>query len=53
MNRTLKEATVKRHHDDNHAQLTNHLNDFINAYNLAKRLKILQGLTPCAFICKS
>ena len=29
-----------------------HLADFINAYNFAKRLKSLAGLTPYEFICK-
>jgi transposase InsO family protein len=52
MNRTLKEATVKRFHYDSHVQLRNHLNDFIAAYNFARRLKTLKGLTPYEFICK-
>jgi transposase InsO family protein len=52
MNRTIKEATVKRYHYGNHAQLRQHLNDFINAYNFARRLKTLKGLTPYEFICK-
>jgi transposase InsO family protein len=30
MNRTIKEATVKRYHYDSHAQLTAHLRDFID-----------------------
>lgn len=34
MNRTIKDATVKRYHYDNHDQLRTHLTDFINAYNL-------------------
>ncbi len=46
MNRTIKEATVKRYHYDSHAQLTAHLHDFINAYNYGRRLKTLRGLTP-------
>ena len=46
MNRTLKEATVKRYHYENHAQLKEHLANFLNAYNFAKRLKTLRGLTP-------
>jgi len=29
-----------------------HLDDFINAYNFARRLKTLKGLTPYEFICK-
>jgi transposase InsO family protein len=51
MNRTIKEATVKRFHYDDHQQFETHLNDFINAYNYAKRLKTLKGLTPYEFIC--
>src|SRR4051812_22103725 len=50
MNRTIKDATVRRYHYDDHDQLRNHLADFVQAYNYAKRLK---GLTPCEFICKS
>jgi transposase InsO family protein len=52
MNRTIKEATVHRFHYDSHEQLTTHLNDFINAYNFARRLKTLKGLTPYEFLCK-
>ncbi len=46
MNRTIKEATTKRYHYDSHQQLKQHLYNFINAYNFAKRLKTLKGLTP-------
>tara|TARA_R110000751_G_scaffold24658_2_gene67781 strand:+ start:556 stop:1506 length:951 start_codon:yes stop_codon:yes gene_type:complete len=53
MNRTIKEATVKRFHYDDHSQLKRHLADFIDAYNYARRLKALGGLTPYEFICKS
>lgn len=53
MNRTIKEATVKRYHYDDHKQLENHLTDFINAYNFGKRLKTLNGLTPYEFIVKT
>jgi len=53
MNRTIKDATVKRFHYDNHDQLRIHLTDFINAYNYARRLKTLSGLTPYEYICKS
>ncbi len=52
MNRTLKEATVKRYHYDNHDQLKTHLSDFVGAYNYARRLKTLKGLTPFEYICK-
>ena len=52
MNRTIKEATVQRYHYDSHNQLLTHLNDFVAAYNFAKRLKTLSGLTAFEFICK-
>ena len=52
MNRTIKDATVKRFHYDDHAQLRQHLADFLSAYNFARRLKTLKGLTPYEFICK-
>jgi transposase InsO family protein len=52
MNRTIKEATVKRFHYDDHDQLRAHLADFIAAYNFDRRLKTLKGLTPYEFICK-
>jgi len=52
MNRTIKEATVKRYHYDNHQQFETHLADFIDAYNYGRRLKTLKGLTPYEYICK-
>jgi hypothetical protein len=52
MNRTIKEATVLRYHYDSHNQLQTHLSDFLAAYNFAKRLKTLGGLTVYEFICK-
>jgi transposase InsO family protein len=52
MNRTIKDATVKRFHYDSHEQLRRHLQDFIEAYNFGRRLKTLKGLTPYEFICK-
>ena len=52
MNRTIKDATVKRFHYDSHEQLRRHLRDFIDAYNFGRRLKTLKGLTPYEFICK-
>ena len=39
MNRTIKDATVKRYHYDNHDQLRRHLADFVAAYNFGRRLK--------------
>jgi hypothetical protein len=52
MNRTLKEATVQRYYDDTHGQLRRHLADFLAAYNFAKRLKMLKGLTPHEYVCQ-
>ena len=52
MNRTIKDATVRRYHDESHDQLRQHLSDFVTAYNFARRLKTLKGLTPYEFICK-
>jgi transposase InsO family protein len=52
MNRTIKDATVKRFHYDDHDQLRQHLDDFMAAYNFGRRLKTLNGLTPYEFICK-
>ena len=52
MNRTIKDATVRRYHYDDHAQLERHLADFVDAYNFGRRLKTLKGLTPYEFICK-
>jgi transposase InsO family protein len=43
MNRTIKDATVKRFHYENHDQLRQHLADFVAAYNFARRLKTLRG----------
>jgi transposase InsO family protein len=52
MNRTIKEATVKRFYYETHDQLRSHLADFVTAYNFARRLKTLKGLTPYEYICK-
>ena len=52
MNRTIKDATVKRYPYESHNQLRQHLSDFVTAYNFARRLKTLRGLTPCEYICK-
>ena len=37
---------------NDHAQLRQHLADFIDAYNFGRRLKTLKGLTPYEAICK-
>jgi hypothetical protein len=52
MNRTRKEATVKRYYYENHQSLKEHLYNVLNAYNFAKRLNTLQGLTPYEYIIK-
>src|SRR6516164_9369921 len=41
MNRTIKDATVKRYFYQTHDQLRAHLRDFVDAYNFARRLKTL------------
>ena len=53
MNRTINEVTVKRFHHDSHDQLRTHLGDFMAACNFARRLKILGGLTPYEYLCKT
>jgi transposase InsO family protein len=53
MNRTIKDATVKRFFYETHDQLQGHLADFVTAYNFARRLKTLKGLTPYEFIVKT
>ena len=53
MNRTIKEATVKRFPYDSHDQLRQYLADFVAAYNFARRIKTLRGLTPYEAICKA
>ena len=53
MNRTLKEATVRRYHYDSQEQLRQHLAAFLDAYNFTKRLKTLKGLTPFESIYKA
>ena len=52
MNRTIKDAAVKRYHDDSHDRLRAHLALFVDAYNHARRLKTLHGLTPYEFVCQ-
>jgi ABC-type Mn2+/Zn2+ transport system ATPase subunit len=53
MNRTIKDATVNRYFYETHDELRAHLRDFVDAYNFARRLKTLKGLTPYEFICKA
>ncbi|WP_226163368.1 IS481 family transposase [Hymenobacter terricola] len=51
MNRTLKEAPVKRCHYQSTQELNEHLQACLLAYNHARRLKTLRGLTPHEFLC--
>jgi len=53
MNRTIKDATVKRFHYGSHDELRSHLSNFVSAYNFGRRLKTLKGLTPYEAICKA
>jgi hypothetical protein len=43
LNRTIKEATVKRFHYGNHTQLRTHLHDFMATYNFGRRFKTLSA----------
>ena len=52
MNRTIKDATVKRYHYADHQELTDPLDLFVAAYNHARRLKTLKGLTPYEYVCQ-
>lgn len=52
MNRTIKEATVKQYQYGSHQQLKEHLHTFLMAYNFARRLKTLKGLSPYEEIIK-
>ena len=45
-------VTVKRYFCETHDQLRIHLTEFVMAYDLARRLKTLKGLTPYAFVCR-
>ena len=55
MNRTLKDATVRHYnyHYASHDELRAHVQLFLDAYNHARRLKALRGLTPYEFICRA
>ncbi len=44
--------TVRRYHDDSHEQPERHLRDFVGTHDSGHRLKTLNGLTPCEFICE-
>lgn len=50
MNRTLKEATIRRYRHSTHDQLRERLAAFVTAYKFTKRLNTLKGLAPYEFI---
>lgn len=53
MIRTLKEATVHRYFYATADELDDHLQTFLVAYNFAKQIKTLNGLTAFKFICQT
>src|SRR6202041_320137 len=53
VNRTLKDATVKRCFYETHDELRAHLFHFVDAGNLARRLMGHRGLTVSEFVCKA
>jgi transposase InsO family protein len=53
MNRTVKVANVRRFHYATHEQQQQHLRQFLDAYNFAKRLKTPNSLTPYESISKA
>ena len=53
MNRTLKDATVRRYRYAGHDELRAHVQLFLDAYDHARRLKALRGPTPYEFICRA
>ena len=44
MNRTIKEATVKRYYYETHDQLRQHFDDFNAACNIGRQLKAVKDL---------
>jgi transposase len=52
-NPTLKDATTKTYYYANKEQLEKHINDFIIAYNCAKKLSAINRLTPMEFCIKN
>ena len=52
MNRTIKDATVRRCHYVSHDQIRRRLDDFLSAYGFGRRLKTLKGLIPYEAPCR-
>ena len=53
INRTIKDATVKRYYYQAHDLLKSSLQTFLMACNFARRLKTLKGLASYEFIGKT
>ena len=53
IHRTIKDATVKRRHCDSRDRPRAHLQLVADAYDHARRLKTLKGLTPYGFVCQA
>ena len=53
MNRTVKEATIKRFHYPDLDGLRAHVLTFIAAYNFAKHLRALRWRTPFEAVCRA
>jgi hypothetical protein len=51
--RTIKDATFKRSFYETHDQLRTDLRDFVDANNVARRLKTIRRLAPYEFILQS
>ena len=49
-NRSLKDSTVRAYYYDNLEQLEKHMQEFVLAYNFAKRLKSIKFKNPFEFI---
>ena len=52
MNRTIKDATVKRYRYASHNQLRRHLQTFIYAYNDRRRLMTLRGFKHYEYVAR-
>lgn len=50
MNRTIKEATIKKYHYGSFDQMQRHLDAFLLAYNVAKPLRALNFKAPIDFL---
>jgi hypothetical protein len=46
-------VAIARTSNESHDQPRQHLGDFVQACNFARRLKTLKGLTPYEFICNA